>query len=695
MVRVALLWHMHQPVYRHPRTHRPELPWVRLHALKDYLGIARVLKEFPEVRTTVNLVPSLVEQIEECLAGAQDAFQEISQKPAAELDDRDQAFMIRHFFSASHGNMILPHDRYAELLARREEARSGSGLTISELRDLQVWSTLTWFDVDWRRENRELQYLMEKGRNFSEADKRIMEGAQSHLLERIIPAWRELSEAGGVEISTSPFTHSILPILMDPQVGRVANPQLPPYKLDFHWIEDARHHLESALDFMEIRFGKRPRGIWPSEGSLSEAVVTLMEDLGVRWTASDEINLARSLNRDGDPHWGGRRDAQLYHPWTLRDSRIRLFFRDHDLSDRIGFQYQSMDPDQAAEDFISRLHEIAESSGTPVVPVILDGENPWEHFSGDGRPFLRALLGRLQADPGIEAVTMSEAAEMDAQRLNTLAPGSWIGGNFDIWIGDESDRRGWELVRKARECFEASRERLSADQIRELRKCLDVAQGSDWFWWFGPEHHTADLDLFDRLFRLNLQRIYEVTGCEPPEDLFRPVCADTPPGAEPVSSPKGILNPTLDGRETHFFEWLGAGQLNIHSGRGAMDSGESVVTGLRYGFGPGRFFLRIDTKGRADTYFPGGKGLRIGFRRSGGKVRTLELPPPIEYGEVAIGAVVECGLNLESLGFGIGDLFEFYLERRQGERTAQLLPFDGFFPVIVPADENYVNDWIV
>jgi len=692
MIRVALLWHMHQPVYVNPFSGRAELPWVRLHGIKDYSGMAGVLGEFPGVRSTVNLVPSLLLQLKKHLAGEIDRFQEVAQKPAADLDAVEKTLMARHFFSLHPVHMIQPFPRYQELYSRRSELAQGNG-TSADWRDLQVWSTLAWFDADRARADERVQGLREKGRGFSEADKIMLFEAQHDHLAGVIPAWRDLESKGLVEVSTSPMTHAILPLLLDPRVGRVANPTLPLYDLDFNWEGDARRHVQDALDFMQHHFGVRPRGIWPSEGSLSEKVLDLFQDLGVTWTASDEINLARSLNPGKDADWSGLRDKHLYRPWIAGKRELRILFRDHDLSDRIGFHYQKMNPQEAVEDFMLRLREIGQQVKDAVVGVFLDGENPWEHYPDNGRAFLRNLLARLQRDEQVEAVTLSEAVSMKAERLRSLSPGSWINGNFDIWIGDESDRRAWKQLQRTRDHFIRNKDQLSEHETAEAQYCLDVAQGSDWFWWFGPEHHTGDLEVFDRLFRLNLRRVYELTGTEPPTELIMPISSAMDESLIKARPPIRPLNPVLDGEVTHFFEWRDAGRLNIHAGQGVMNTGESVLVAVYYGFGDGRFFLRVDTRDQAKERLHRKEQLRLGLRLPGGAVRKLVLPPEPGFGNGAVGSVIECELALDALNLAVGDRFELNLEWRRDGRVLQILPQDGFFAIDVPGPKDYATYW--
>src|SRR5207302_2361579 len=151
MTKVAILWHMHQPFYEDLITHEHILPWVRLHALKDYYGMAALVREFPELRVTFNLVPSLLVQLEAFAANrARDRFLDLSLKPAADLSDTDTAFIVQSFFHAQRHRMIEAYPRYAELLARRGSAPPVAAETravarrfsTDDLRDLQVWHKL-------------------------------------------------------------------------------------------------------------------------------------------------------------------------------------------------------------------------------------------------------------------------------------------------------------------------------------------------------------------------------------------------------------------------------------------------------------------------------------------------------------------------------------------------------------------------
>jgi len=692
---------MHQPFYRNPYTRKLELPWVRLHALKDYYGMVRILKDFPGIKATYNLVPSLLVQLEGYSEGQRDIFQEVFRKDAESLNPKETGFLVRHFFSANHEHLIMPYPRYEYLYGKRE-----APFSVEELRDLQVWFSLCYFDEEYKEGDSRIRALIEKGEHFTEEDKRVIETVELELLGRIIPEYRRFADTGQVEMSTTPFYHPILPLLLDPQQGRAANPNLPRYPLHFNWREDAVSQLEAALDYMEKTFGRRPTGIWPSEGSLSEGVLGILDDLGVKWTATDELNLSQSLSVpiERDRHFTVKNPSFLYRPYVLEGGRTRIFFRDHHLSDLIGFHYQKMGSMEAARDLVERIKAIGVSvqkedgrSSELVVPIILDGENAWEYYPGSGREFLREFFRLVEEDESVETVTFSECLDMEPGVIKHFSAGSWINGNFDIWIGDEEDRKGWRLIEAARNAFQRKKEtmRLSKEQTREILEYIYIAEGSDWFWWFGKENYTPDLHIFDRLLRKNLQKVYDLLGVTAPAELFTPVSSALKKAEIDIVSPKSYITPVIDGRVGNYFEWLNAGSIDVVSGAGgAMAFSNPLVTGLFYGFDAERLYLRVDTTGEACVYFEKGYTLEIVFLKDTEK-KVLDIEELNGKGDVAVDTVIECRVSLGHLSVREGDSFHLYLEWKSGGEFFQTIPGHGYFTLTVPTEKDYAQFWLV
>ena len=693
MTRVAILWHMHQPYYEDLATREHILPWVRLHALKDYYGMVALLREFPDVRLTFNLVPSLLVQLEAFADNrARDRFLELSLKPAAQLDDRDAAFILDNFFHAQRQHMIDAYPRYGELLARRT---ANTPFDADDLRDLQVWHKLAWIDPLYLDGDPRVHALVAKGRGFSEADKAILRDVEFELLKKVIPEYRGAAARGQIELSASPYYHPILPLLCDTDVYLRTHPDARRPRQPFRRPEDAAEQLERAADCHARLFGQRPIGLWPSEGSVSDAMVPLVDAAGFRWMATDELILARTLGITLSRDSRGQVDQpeHLYIPYIVRagGATVACTFRDHVLSDLIGFTYSSWPADAAANDFVARLVEAGRryaertGGGEALITIILDGENAWEHFEGGGRPFLRALYARLARHPELRTVTMAEACVGARTELAGIFPGSWIDANFYIWIGHADDRKGWSQLADARAALDVATASQSVDPaaLAEAREEILIAEGSDWFWWYGDDHSSShDLE-FDKLFRVHLRNAYRRLQVPVPDELF--VSNISTAAAPPAqTAPTVLLKPTLDGEETSYFEWLGAGVMEVREVAGAMHQSErrsSLVSLVHFGFDHERLYVRVDTADRALDLVAGGKelslkfvapaGVRFSVRQTAGRLigtfwdRRDAEPQWVERGPggatVAAGTVLEAAIPWSDLGLGAGEGVGFFV----------------------------------
>jgi alpha-amylase/alpha-mannosidase (GH57 family) len=650
MVKLAILWHMHQPYYEDLATGEHILPWVRLHAIKDYLGMVALLDEFPDVRVTFNLVPSLLVQVQAFAEErARDPHLEIGLKPADTLDATERASLVAHGFHAPFERMIRPYPRYAELHARRAAPQQFSE---QDLRDLQVWQKLVWMDPDWLVRDERLVTLVRKGSGFTEDDKRVLREVELELLNGVIPAYAAAAARGQVELSTSPFYHPILPLLCDSDVHFRAQPQSALPRGLFRWPGDAREQLARAVRLHTGLFGAPPRGVWPSEGSVSDAALEAIAATGVEWVATDEGILARSLGGPLSPN-------QLYRPYGVGPAQheLRCLFRDHGLSDMIGFSYQSWDADAAAEDFIRRViecgrrFEVAGGTGEPVVCVILDGENAWEHYAGGGRPFLRALYSRLTASPHIRTVTMAEAAAGPAGRLDSIFPGSWINSDFYIWAGHADDHRAWSQLAAARRAYEERANTVGEAERERAYEELLIAEGSDWFWWYGDDHSSDHDREFDELFRTHLRNVYRALNLPVPDDLY--VSNITTRVAGGAIQPRAYIDPVLDGDVTSFAEWAGAVPVALGTGASTMHRVTSeLVHDLLIGLGPADVFVRVD--GEALVRGLLGRQLGLALLLGAEVPRRFDLWPHANGTRTAVGRIVEAAVPLEHLGVAPG-----------------------------------------
>ncbi|HUR35831.1 MAG TPA: glycoside hydrolase family 57 protein [Vicinamibacterales bacterium] len=731
MTRVAILWHMHQPYYEDLVTREHILPWVRLHALKDYWGMVAMLDEFPDVRVTFNLVPSLLVQLEAFAADrVHDRYLELGLKPAHALMPEDVRFILRNFFHAQRQRMIDVFPRYAELLSLRgwgtgdvEIEAAARRFGIDDLRDLQVWQKLAWIDPAYHERDPRVQALVRKGRLFTEDDKQALRAVELEILNAVIPAYRRGVESGHIEVSTSPFYHPILPLLCDTDIYKRTHPMARSPRQRFTRPDDALAQLEQAADYHERLFGKRPAGVWPSEGSVSDAMVPLVAQAGFRWMATDEMILANSLGttfgRDGR---GLVEQAErLYQPYAVvaGGSSVSCGFRDHALSDLIGFVYAGWSADSAAEDFVARLVDAGRQAvrrGAPHEPtifVILDGENAWEHFEGGGRPFLRALYQRLASHSELRTVTMADACANPGERLHGIFPGSWIDANFYIWIGHADDQRAWSQVAEARCALdEAAGSGVDAETLARARQEMFIAEGSDWCWWYGDDHSSEHDAEFDELFRRHLRNIYRLLQRPIPDELFI-TNISTGGALVQVGAPTAHIEPVLDGEDSSYFEWLCAGLLDIRPSGGAMHQvdHQAIITQVRFGFSRDSLFLRIDPSRDAGELFEDGWSVVINFLRpSGIRVWCAREGTAVVAGvavragsswvkspavaHVAVGSIIELQIPLVSLGGDeCTDVSFFVAAHDANQNEAERHPAGRPIELTIPDERFDARNW--
>ncbi|HBL12943.1 MAG TPA: glycoside hydrolase [Cyanobacteria bacterium UBA11162] len=613
---VAFIWHQHQPLYKSRSSislpsGQYRLPWVRLHGTKDYLDLVLLLERYPNLHQTVNLVPSLILQLEDYIAGTVfDPYLTVALTPSEQLTSEQQAFIIEHFFDANHHNLIDPHPRYSELYQMRQDRGREWCLqnwTLQDYSDLLAWHNLAWIDpLFW--DDPEIAAWLKQGHNFSLSDRQRIFSKQKQILRRIIPQHRKMQDSGQLEVTTAPYTHPILPLLADTNAGRVAvsNMTLPQYR--FRWEEDIPRHLKKAWDLYQDRFGREPRGLWPSEQSVSPQILPYITQAGFKWICSDEAVLGWTLkhffHRDEagnvlEPEW-------LYRPYRIDTpyGKLAIVFRDHRLSDLIGFTYGAMKPTQAAADFVGHLEAIARclkqrqtDQGTSLkqpwlVTIALDGENCWEYYEKDGIPFLESLYETLSHHPEIKLVTVSDYIDKFPPTAmiptGQLHSGSWVDGSFTTWIGDPAKNRAWDLLTEARQVL-ANHPEATEENNPEAWEALYAAEGSDWFWWFGEGHSSNQDAIFDQLFREHLSGIYRALNEPIPASLKQPVERHD---IRREHQPQGFIHPIINGLGDEQ-DWDRAGRIDIGGARGTMHQ-SSAIQRLWYGVDHLNFYLRLD-----------------------------------------------------------------------------------------------------
>lgn len=726
-VSLAFLWHQHQPYYPDDVGGENPMPWVRLHGIKDYWGMAMLLREVPEFHATINLVPSLLVQLARYTElGQEDRHMRVSRLAPEDLSDDDMAYLLENFFMVHPDHMVRPYPRYHELFLKRgphgePHARTAKRFSKRDILDLQCWSNLTWFHPLVFEQDSDLAEFRRKGRSWNDQEKEWLLAKQLEILKQVVPLHLELAARGQVELTTTPFYHPILPLLWDKRLARQAMPdvQLPRHLESYR--EDAVDQIRLATEFHERTFGEPPRGMWPSEGSVCQAMIPALVAAGVQWIATDEEILSRStdgwVSRDAQGFL--RNPEMLYRPWRAEEKgqSVQLIFRDHAMSDQIGFHYQRYQAEHAVDDFVGKLEAIGRATAgnagrrPTLVSIALDGENCWEYYPHGGVDFLRSLYRRIARHPGITPVRVRDylQAYPAQDKLAQLFSGSWIQHNFGIWIGHPECNRAWDLLFEAREhLVQAERRGVAADRVSQARRELYIAEGSDWFWWFGDSHTSAQDGVFDRLFRKHLQNIYTLLGDVAPAELARPISQ----GQRHVglhTNPTGLLNVHVDGRQT-YFEWINAGHYASHGMRGTMTMvQEGLLSGLHFGFDAERLFLRLDARGAtARERLANVESVRIVFLQPAGfevlachpnwQEPILQLyhhdVPVSESGvQAAADAIFEMAIPLRSLALATDDPVHFYVELIAHDQAQERLPLEGAIETAVPSPDFELVMW--
>ena len=606
---VAFVWHQHQPLYKSPIAGRYLLPWVRLHGVKDYLDLILVLEKFPKLHQTVNLVPSLIKQLQDYISGnAFDPYLELTLTPISRMDKSQKLFVIERFFDAYHRHMVEPYPRYAQLL--EQKVKFGAIWCLEnwhdqDYSDLLAWYNLVWIDPIFRDTDPEIQNWFQQGHNFTLSDRQRIYSKQKDILRRIIPQHRQMQESGQLEIITSPYTHPIMPLLADTKVARVAVPDMLLPGIRFRWESDINLHLDKAKEIYQNQFGCSPRGLWPSEQSVSPAILPHVSKQGFQWLCSDEGVLGWSLGKYfyRNEHGQVAEPHLLYQPYYLETAHgdLAIVFRDRRLSDLIGFSYSSMTPEDASRDLCDHLKAIHQKWLTDpdqprdrpwLVTIALDGENCWEYYPNDGKDFLESLYSQLSQEESLRLVTVSEFISQfpptDKIPPHQLHSGSWIDSNFTTWIGDPVKNRAWDLLAEARQVL-ANHPEATQENNPEAWENLFAAEGSDWFWWLGVGHSSNQDHIFDQLFREHLQALYRALNEPIPTSLLFPLELHDIPATQ---RPEGFIHPVINGK-VDWQDWQGAGRVEVNSQRGTMHQ-SSIVQRLWYGLDHFNFYLRLD-----------------------------------------------------------------------------------------------------
>jgi len=534
-LQLVLCWHMHQPEYRDLQTGEFKLPWTYLHVIKDYVDMVAHLEAVPGAKAVINFAPILLEQIEEYARQVNNYLHDQAEitdpllaaliDPDSSTDHEDRLKLIKDCLRANRDRQINRYPAFRKLaeiadwLDHHFEALNY--INSQFISDIVVWYHLAWMGETVKLTDSRIIHLIEKASGYTAHDRLELLEIIGELLANVILRYKLLVKKGQIELSVTPYAHPIMPLLIDLNSAYEAMPGAPLPEIAAYpgGVERVTWHIDKGIQTFKRFFGFKPKGCWPSEGSISEQTLKILGDCGFDWTASGGSVLSNSLNLAEN-----QRPEGIHHPFKLNNTSISCFFRDDGLSDLIGFEYSKWHADDAVADLIRHLENIAkhEPSGT-VVSIIMDGENAWEYFPANGYYFLSTLYEKLAAHPHIDLTTFSECLKnkTEIRLLSKLVAGSWVYGTFSTWIGDADKNRGWDMLGDVKRAFDKAiaANQLNNKQIEAAELQLAVCEGSDWFWWFGDYNPGEAVSNFEKQFRLNLANLYKLLNEEPPAYL--------------------------------------------------------------------------------------------------------------------------------------------------------------------------------
>lgn len=600
---IAFYWHMHQPVYQLMPQGDFIMPWVRLHAVKDYLDMMLWVERFNNLRLNFNYVPVLLDSLIKYENGAHDIHSRITVTPVEELSHEDKIFILNNFFDANYQTMILQNEEYHRLYKIIQEKGTDDTEIFSnqEYSDLMALFNLAWIDPSFKNSNQKLKKLVEKKKNYTLEDRIKIIDIQREIIRQIIPEIRKLVAENKIEITTSPYYHPILPILLDYKEIRKDHSEQDELS-ELNAEEDAKIQTKMALDRIEELIGKRPRGIWASEQCVSPKTLEMLSDLGVEWSISDEGNLANSIDFEFVHDFKGYLEDPYHllktYTYKTENSDIKMIYRESSIYNLVSFEYAHHNPVATANDLYDRI-KILQSKilSSPdkdhLLTIAMDGENCWENYIEDGNQFLETLYKLISEDSSLETVLISDYIEKSKEHkpLNKIATGASFNRGYKLWIDEPLKDIAWQYLKRAKDDFNTFIKREpNHPNIMDAKKELLVCEGSDWFWWYGEPNSSGRDNIFDYLYRTHLKNIYKTLELEYPSYLDEPLISISP--ARPSNYPKALISPEINGKNNADDEsWLNAGCIDIPDGPVLRES--KLFDKICFGNDKDNFYLRF------------------------------------------------------------------------------------------------------
>lgn len=663
---------MHQPDYR-DSDGVMKMPWVFLHAIKDYYDMPWMLAQFPTLKATFNLTPSLIEQLKLYANPLRyDYFLQLWSKPPSELSFIQREWVIKICKSSNYETMIKPIKQYDMLYHL-------STYSDEQLNDLEMQFLLAWCGNYLRANNEVVQKMLHKSSAYSLDDKSLLLEVLGTFVGEILPYYKSLLQKGVIAVATTPYFHPILPLLIDIDNVQKANIHTKPPKNKLSFKSDAIEHVKRAVALYKETFDADPVGFWPAEGAVDEESVVIYKNEGIKWIATDEAILFKSLEN--------KSRENLYKLYN--HNGLFIGFRDHAISDLLGFDYRFKPANEAVQHFIETIQLLRKENEEKTLFIILDGENAWEYYPQNGYPFFMQLYEKLSNLSWCRTVTIDELLSDEAVPLGSLSTGSWIGGDFSTWSGHVEKNRAWELLFQTRRDVDNYIYEIDAQNAKLIKNHFLAAQCSDWFWWYGEDHFTEFGLEFDTLFRKHLINIYKILEMQPPSDLFEPIIEGKSTASFMVQ-PQAPIYPKIDGKVSSFFEWIGCGIIDENRLFSTMDRARGPIQTLRYGHNDTEIYIAFhgdmtQLKGEGST-------LELIVEELSESI-LLELDKKEHPFGIMISLGSSCEISIPKALFANMHKVHLRFEIEQDKKIIQTLP--GFGALKVQLNEDYSSVWFV
>ncbi len=577
---VAFVWHFHQPNYQTQPNGIRLMPWARLHAIKDYLDMLLIIKKFPNIKLNFSIVPALIDTIEDYAKDGHDIHSKLTVTPVEQLNDDDKLYILNYFFDVNYDNIISKNLKYNQLYSKRY---SNSEIGINdfsnqEYADIMMLFNLLWFDPVWKETYPELKEFEAKGANYTLEDRERLIELNRKIIRQIIPTFKQFQDEGRIEILTSPYNHPITPILLNPNDLKMPFLKYPMPDCKIALAIDAKEQIKIAFEKIEQTFGKVPKGFWPSEHCVSQKTLDVLANLGAKWVITDESVLANSLKKEFVRDFRGCYEdpydvCSLYLYKTKREKEINIVFRDSVIPNLITFEYARHDNIASANDLFDRIKTVHDKlKNAPdenhLLTIAMDGENSWDSYQEDGHIFLERIYSLINSDRNIKTVLISDYVEKNKNTeklLKKVASGSWVNQEFQLWIAEPTKNLAWKYLVQARNDIKEAEKsgRLSKEQIRNAKSEIYIAEGSDWFWWYGEPNNSGQDHIFDFMFREHLRNVYQIIEKPIPSYIDVPLISVM---GKPSKNPIKLITPQLSGKVKDNEDWLNAGCIVIPDG---------------------------------------------------------------------------------------------------------------------------------